>query len=199
MEQLKRKSDEALAELKEPDNQPMLPGKQPLPYQFVCPAGPDGIHCVSRGGSILTFSIEGTHLSTWHHPSVPSQPQQNEEASVPEDDQAPPSKRRKTDDESEPPAAAAAKTSKKQIQRKTRPKSPLDSPCVVLLRSTGDGKHIVAVTGQDKTVWVLEHEGRGELKELSQRWVPDHCLHRTFGACQPADRPVDKCLSGHAT
>ena len=92
-------------------------------------------------------------------------------AQNPEDDQAPPSKRRKTDDESEPPAAAAAKTPQKQTQRKTRPKSPLDSPCIVLLKSTDDGKYIVAVTGQDKTVWVLEHVGRGELKELSQRWV----------------------------
>ena len=189
MEQLKRKSDEALAEIKDPGQQPMLPGKQPLPYQFLCPAGPDGIHCVSRGGSILTFSVDGTHLSTWHHPSALSQPQQNEEASVPEetveardpeDGQTPPSKRRKTDDEAEPPAAAAAKTSKKQIQRKTRPKSPLDSPCVVLLKSTDDGKYIVAVTGQDKTVWVLEHEGRGELKELSQRWVSPRRLPRTF-------------------
>ncbi|ORY60189.1 uncharacterized protein BCR38DRAFT_350267 [Pseudomassariella vexata] len=47
-----------------------------------------------------------------------------------------------------------------------------EQPLVVLVRATSDGKHLVAVTGQDKTVWVFEHHDKGQLKELSQRQMP---------------------------
>lgn len=41
---------------------------------------------------------------------------------------------------------------------------------VISLESTSDGQHVVAVTGQDKTVWTFEHDGKGKLKQLSERY-----------------------------
>lgn len=50
----------------------------------------------------------------------------------------------------------------------------IDSPNISLLTSTKDGKHVVIVTREDKTIRVLEIIGTGqscELIQLSQRWV----------------------------
>ena len=44
-----------------------------------------------------------------------------------------------------------------------------DRPIVTHLTSTADGKHILAVTGHDKTIWVFEHDGAGHISNLSQR------------------------------
>jgi tRNA (guanine-N(7)-)-methyltransferase subunit TRM82 len=35
----------------------------------------------------------------------------------------------------------------------------------------------VAITGSDKTIWVFEHDGAGNLKQLSQRHVPTTETH----------------------
>ncbi|KAK2073083.1 hypothetical protein P8C59_007392 [Phyllachora maydis] len=45
-------------------------------------------------------------------------------------------------------------------------------PFVQNLRATPEGRHVVAVTGTDKTLWVFEHDGQGNLKLLSQRAMP---------------------------
>jgi tRNA (guanine-N(7)-)-methyltransferase subunit TRM82 len=46
-----------------------------------------------------------------------------------------------------------------------------DIPMVQCMSVTADGKHVVAVTGSDKTIWVFEHDGNGKLTLLSQRCV----------------------------
>ncbi|EGR50467.1 uncharacterized protein TRIREDRAFT_105636 [Trichoderma reesei QM6a] len=47
-----------------------------------------------------------------------------------------------------------------------------DRPVVTHLTSTPDGKHLVAITGHDKVIWVFEHDGNGQLKQLSKRTMP---------------------------
>ncbi len=48
--------------------------------------------------------------------------------------------------------------------------SPLSArPIVVLMTPSSEGKHLVVLTGHDKAVFVLEHVGEGNLKELSKR------------------------------
>ncbi|KAL6869620.1 tRNA (guanine-N(7)-)-methyltransferase non-catalytic subunit trm82 [Amphichorda felina] len=47
-----------------------------------------------------------------------------------------------------------------------------DRPIVTHLTSTADGKHLLAVTGHDKTIWVFEHDGAGHLSNLSHRAMP---------------------------
>ena len=50
---------------------------------------------------------------------------------------------------------------------------PSERPMVIILTATADRKHLVAVT-QCKSIWVFEHDGLGNLKQLSRRYVdPD--------------------------
>ncbi|KAK6954394.1 hypothetical protein Daesc_004361 [Daldinia eschscholtzii] len=68
-------------------------------------------------------------------------------------------------------AAAANGNGKKKQKPESRVQGP-EIPFVALMTATEDGRYLVAVTGQDKTLWVLEHDGKGVLKELSQRVMP---------------------------
>ncbi|SPN97112.1 related to tRNA-methyltransferase [Cephalotrichum gorgonifer] len=47
-----------------------------------------------------------------------------------------------------------------------------DTHVIILLQASADGRHIIAVSGQDKTLWVFEHDGNGTLKESSRRPMP---------------------------
>lgn len=51
-------------------------------------------------------------------------------------------------------------------------KAVLEKPFVQGMYLTTDGRHLVAITGSDKTIWVFEHDGAGNLKQLSQRAMP---------------------------
>ena len=51
-------------------------------------------------------------------------------------------------------------------------KAALEKPFVQGLYLTTDSRHLVAITGSDKTIWVFEHDGAGNLKQLSQRAMP---------------------------
>ncbi|KAL7936303.1 hypothetical protein V8C35DRAFT_297463 [Trichoderma chlorosporum] len=55
---------------------------------------------------------------------------------------------------------------------KTRFARVPDRPVITHLTSTPDGGHVVAITGHDKAIWVFEHDGNGQLKQLSQRTMP---------------------------
>ncbi|UKZ77410.1 hypothetical protein TrVFT333_005131 [Trichoderma virens FT-333] len=55
---------------------------------------------------------------------------------------------------------------------KTRFARVPDRPVITHLTSTPDGSHVVAITGHDKAIWVFEHDGNGQLRQLSQRTMP---------------------------
>ncbi|KAK3397613.1 hypothetical protein B0T20DRAFT_438726 [Sordaria brevicollis] len=55
---------------------------------------------------------------------------------------------------------------------KNNNKAVLETPFVQGMYLTTDGRHLVAITGADKTIWVFEHDGAGNLKQLSQRAMP---------------------------
>lgn len=44
-----------------------------------------------------------------------------------------------------------------------------DRPVLTHLTSSADGNHLLAISGHDKTIWVFEHDGEGNLTLLSQR------------------------------
>lgn len=44
-----------------------------------------------------------------------------------------------------------------------------DRPVITHMTSTADGAHLLAITGHDKVIWVFEHDGKGQLTQLSQR------------------------------
>ncbi|KAK6843260.1 tRNA (guanine-N(7)-)-methyltransferase non-catalytic subunit trm82 [Apiospora arundinis] len=178
----------------------------PLPFQFLCALGQDGILCASRGDSLYTFAADCS-LITEHTLSsrgaaaaaatqegakegqdgssetATSKTQGGEEVN---ESSTPPPKRRKVDPEAngssaqpavgtaEPQAqqqaASAANGSSSQKKKKAEKSAePAEKSYVILLKATGNGSHVVAVTGGNKTVCVLEHDGKGHLTELSQR------------------------------
>ena len=62
------------------------------------------------------------------------------------------------------------KRGRKRRSRPLQPPKPAEQPLIQCLTPTVDGKYVVAVTGLDKTIWVLEHDGIGHLKQLSRRY-----------------------------
>lgn len=103
------------------------------------------------------------------------------------DSSSPPTKRRKVErsekaGEEEPDQeidqkAAGDGTAKKSRKRGKNKKKqqmfpvpkPEEQPMVQCLTATPDGRYVVAVTGLDKIIWVFEHDGAGNLEQLSQR------------------------------
>ena len=153
----------------------------------------------ARSGRIHSFSLpDGKLVAARHHPDVekiskavesnraaetPSLAiEASTEVSMPqtpqEDDDEPPAKRQKTavqEDVSTSKPAEEASTKKGGKKAKDRKKDKPrvsrvpDRPIVTHLTSTPDGKHVLAVTGHDKTIWVFEHDGKGNLTPISQR------------------------------
>lgn len=167
-----------------------------LPFHNVQVCG--DVLFAARGGNIHSFKLtDGSHISYWRYPvekkevkAAVSRPEKSAPA-APQEDQGPPAKRVKLDavttdagagDETEKaadvkPAEENAngtprdqKKGKKQNPRPGPMSQPLERPMVIILTATSDGRHIIAVT-QCKSIWVFEHDGHGQLKQLSRRYV----------------------------
>ncbi|GAP86210.1 putative wd repeat domain-containing protein [Rosellinia necatrix] len=165
-----------------------------LPFQCLSPLGRGStLFCAARGCSILTFDLDAgpQPLFSWTHPLLRPAGNANEEvreARASQEgegrtEQQPPSKRRRIGSDGAEPtggtgheqgtADAPANGEKNQKKGKSnRPPPRPEAPFLVLLAATEDGRHVIAVTGQDKTLWVFEHDGKGSLKEISQRAMP---------------------------
>ncbi|KAI0889952.1 uncharacterized protein GGS22DRAFT_6580 [Annulohypoxylon maeteangense] len=172
-----------------------------LPYQCLYQLGQTSVLCAAKGTRIHTFDLSsgGSFLSSWTHPlsnkAEKDEPLKNEEITTQEGQdpaeqesgQRPSKKRKLSSDEksdvqggngqadagtAEPAASGDGKKQKKQKQKSESRAQQPELPFVALLTATEDGSHVVAVTGQDKAIWVFEHDGKGTLKELSQRVMP---------------------------
>ncbi|KAI1356533.1 hypothetical protein F5Y01DRAFT_79828 [Xylaria sp. FL0043] len=163
-----------------------------LPFQCLSRLGKNTLFCAARGGSIQTFDLTASSqpLFSWTHPSIKpaADTNQSKEAQEGAEDERqtenqPPSKRRKLGSdgaeenvgvESEQGMSDTptnGEKNQKKGKKTSRPPQP-EAPFVILLTATEDGSHVIAVTGQDKTLWVFEHDGKGSLKELNQRAMP---------------------------
>ncbi|KAI1281058.1 hypothetical protein F5Y07DRAFT_317580 [Xylaria sp. FL0933] len=152
-----------------------------LPFQCLSRLGKNTLFCAARGGSIQTFDLTASSqpLFSWSHPSIKQAGAEDEGRT----ENQPPSKRRKlaSDDAEEnvgveneqgmPNTPTNGEKNQKKGKKTSRPPQP-EAPFVILLTATEDGSHVIAVTGQDKTLWVFEHDGKGSLKELSRRAMP---------------------------
>lgn len=76
------------------------------------------------------------------------------------------------------------KKSKKPGPRPGPRSPPSERTMVLILTATSDGRHLVAVT-QCKSIWVFEHDGQGQLKQLSRRYVAIY-IHTVQGNIQLA-------------
>ncbi|KAI5862186.1 hypothetical protein GGS23DRAFT_610860 [Durotheca rogersii] len=171
-----------------------------LPYQCLSRLGPGSIFCAARGASICTFDLgaEPPFVASWTHPLARAPPKaaaarEEQEPAEQGGDQPPPKKRRLDPSEDRNPPDAEGADGKaaaeaappapdggaQEVKPKPKPKPKhnprgqgSELPFVTILAATEDGSHVVAVTGQDKTLWTFEHDGGGVLKELSQRAMP---------------------------
>ncbi|KAI1768232.1 hypothetical protein GGR53DRAFT_478398 [Hypoxylon sp. FL1150] len=160
-----------------------------VPYQCLCRLGQSSILCAAKGTSIHTFNLspEPSHISWWTHPLTKQAGNSNPEATSQDqnledqESEQPPSKKRKLESDEKP--SKEGKANQDEIgaveavengtgKKKEKPARRPELPFVILLTATENGSHLVAVTGQDKTLWVFEHDGNGVLKELSQRVMP---------------------------
>ena len=146
----------------------------------------------ARGLDIHTFSIRsGAHLSSWQYPKLacgtggnPEQKAKSPAGEVGEEDISdPPAKRRKIEESGSERRAKhnegeneqgqtmdrKEESTKKNKTRQKAPPQPPEQAMICLIVSTTDGKHVVAATSHNKVIWVLEHDGNGNLKDISQR------------------------------
>lgn len=155
-----------------------------LPYHLVKVCGSTVF--AAQGSDIHSFTSGLEYVSTWKYPvqqrSEPSAPPvEAQESPAPE---GPPAKRRKVaNNDQEPTSNGHVAASSTDGRVKSKKAAPYDDPAnerpfVQGLYATPDGRHLIAVTGSDKTIWVFEHDGSGNLKQLSQRQAgPFSCYH----------------------
>lgn len=156
-----------------------------MPYQCLKQCGT--ILIAARGSSIDSFSLEDRSLlSTWKIPSnqqsnivqnsgTSANPtsQNSESMDIALNSEAPPAKRRKLSN--------AENSQKPSEKRKANNRSDavaygLQAPAVIALAATKGGRHVIAVTGEDKSIRVLENifedGGTHKLRQISQRIMP---------------------------
>jgi len=141
-----------------------------MPYQCLQKCG--NILIAARGSSIDSFSLEDRSLlSTWKCPT-PFQDlkiaEPSKSTTEKSDTEPSPAKKRKLSvgGDSEKP-----EVKKKSNNRADAVSSGLEAPAVIALAVRG--QHVVAVTGEDKSIRVFENmfkeDGKHYLKHISQR------------------------------
>ncbi len=152
--------------------------------------------CLHKCGDILiaasisrldSFSLEdGSRLSSWTYPT-PGNGQKDKQTTLPRSegnlnlletqhslmdaahDNGPPAKRRKLSGSDDGQIVADGHFESKKIKQSDAVARRLEAPAFMALTSTKDGKHVIAVTGEDKSISVYEHDGRGQLHHISRR------------------------------
>ncbi|SPQ18693.1 21064eb3-aa97-4643-8e48-66c5c0249ce7 [Thermothielavioides terrestris] len=94
----------------------------------------------AQGSDIHSFSSELEYISTWRYP-VKQEAESTTPAAEIQESPAP----------EEPPRSAGKKAAQYDNPANER-------PFVQGLYATADGRHVVAITGSDKTIWVFEHD-----------------------------------------
>jgi tRNA (guanine-N(7)-)-methyltransferase subunit TRM82 len=86
---------------------------------------------------------------------------------------SPPAKRRKLSNAGDTkPSGEEGKGKKKSNNRSESVVSGLDAPAIIALTVTQDSQHVIAVSGEDKSIRVFERtieDGKEYLKSVSQR------------------------------
>ena len=147
-----------------------------LPYHLIKVCG--NTVFAAQGSDIHSFNSALQYVSTWKYP-VQQAVQQADESNGPSAEaqdspaqEEPPTKRRKVEPgQEEGPKGRRAKFKNRQPNNKSAKYDVPgnERPFIQGLYVTTDGRHLVAITGSDKTIWVFEHDGAGNLKQLSQR------------------------------
>lgn len=171
-----------------------------VPYHLVTVCG--NVIFAARGSDIYSFTPELQHISTWNYPANPqsrsSDPSQAPEASESPVPEGPPSKRRKLGGVEGDAANGTENGNSDKPQtpvilpKKHQDPTHQERPFIHGLTATSDHRHIVAITGSDKTIWVFEHDGAGNLKQLNHRTMPKRPCAITLTADNQTILSADK-------
>jgi tRNA (guanine-N(7)-)-methyltransferase subunit TRM82 len=163
------------------------------PYQCLKQAG--DLLVGARGSNIDCFSLQDCSLSsTWRYPPAPESsvggvgqgaskklPAESSEPSVDvvrDASLTPPAKRRRLFD-GDGPQMPGEKDDKRERKvknsRSDSVTSGLAAPAIIALAATKGGQHVIAATGEDKSIWVFKkvfrEDGTQYLRDMSQRSV----------------------------
>ncbi|KAK0731607.1 hypothetical protein B0H67DRAFT_477957 [Lasiosphaeris hirsuta] len=156
-----------------------------LPYHVLTACG--RVIFAARGGNIYSFSPDLQHLSAWKYPAKQAKAANGSslEAKASPVPEEPPTKRRRVEPgkeedsngnghaiEGDAPNAKGNKQLKKEKKVQDLSHRLFEQPYIQSITTTTNGRYVVAVTGSDKTIWVFEHDGAGNLKQLSSRTMP---------------------------
>lgn len=161
-----------------------------VPYHLLKACG--GMVFAAQGTDIHSFSSNLEYISTWKYPVKPTEnsaevaTRATPDVSAPSTPEGPPAKRRRTetgkeevskdqagnDNTPEPTATTEDAPVKKGRFHRSPVQVANEKPFINCLISSPDGHHLILTTGSDKTIWVLGHDGQGNLKQLSQRPMP---------------------------
>ena len=148
--------------------------------------GSQDLLIASAGPKIYSYAAKsGQRLAVWPQNAEPS------DKDGAENSQEPPEKKRRVSD-SGAPKREDAKSAAKEMGK---PTASIEWSNIPLLVASSNGKHVVALTGEDKCIRVLSVGEDGVLDQLSARYgSPDS------GPFRDADEmlmvPLDTCPSG---
>lgn len=175
-----------------------------MPYQCMEKCGNFLVAARGSNIDLFSLS-DGSFLSTWQCPAIQApqkaktatvetkpklENQESQTSSVETvvDTTAPPAKRRKLSNEegqdeksvkgAKEEVTGAKKQTKKEKKQNNRSESVtsgLDAPAVIALAVTSDSQHVIAITGEDKSIRVfsvISQDGNTRLDHLSHRYVP---------------------------
>lgn len=126
------------------------------------PTGSAGILVASAGRNIYTYAVDnGKCLDVW-----PKNVQSSAEHAA--DEQAPPEKKIKL---SPGPDGLNEEPKGKYSSKKNAGKQSPEWSNIPILLTSFDGKHVIALTAEDKTIRVFSLSQEGKLEELSSRYV----------------------------
>ncbi|PMD31145.1 hypothetical protein L207DRAFT_591614 [Hyaloscypha variabilis F] len=161
-----------------------------MPYQCMVQCG--NLLIAARGSSIDLFE-DSSLLSTWKCPSIQAvgkiqhhipevtttlatQNSQSSSVEITIDSSSPLAKKRKLSSSDQAESKPfLGKGKEKQNNRSNAVLSGLEAPAVIALAITTDCHHVIAVTGEDKSIRVFElaqEDGVFNLKQLSRRAMP---------------------------
>ncbi|TVY84994.1 tRNA (guanine-N(7)-)-methyltransferase non-catalytic subunit trm82 [Lachnellula suecica] len=176
--------------------------KMRMPYQCMQKCGT--LLVAARGSNIDLFNLnDGSFISTWQcppsqgavkvkpsiaeaSPKLENKGSESSSVDITVESSAPPAKRRKLSEDGQDENSAKThgeenkggtkktKKEKKQGNRLDSVASGLDAPAVIALAVTSDSQHMIAITGEDKSIRVFSvtpQDGVANLQHLSQRQV----------------------------
>jgi len=161
--------------------------KHRIPYQCLKTCG--DFLVAAKGSSIGSFNLkDGSLHSTWKclategskgtsngedaHALAP-ETSDSSSVNIARKESSPPAKRRRLSDAEQDEAKdTRPSTGKKKVNNRAPGVSTAGAPSIIALAVTRDAKHVIAVTGEDKSIRVLEwddvEKGVG-LREISKR------------------------------